>query len=154
MQPTFPTMIFFSFGFLHLLIEIDAGNALLLGILHGLPCATALALDAKHNQIRSVHHGPVSGLVGIFVVAHGSSFTYFDFIVIVPEGFFVVPELCGEIGQNQNMCAVVAAVFLLTAAYCGGNDLVKLSISPNQELDIFVFPHQCSYELFQPIFNF
>ena len=52
------------------------------------------------------------------------------------------------------MCAVVAAVFSLAPAYCGGNKLIKLPIPANQELDIFVVPQQRLYELFQPAFYF
>ena len=85
-------------------------------------------LDAKHNQIRSVHHSPVSGLVGIFVVASGGSFAYLDFIVVIPEGFFIVPELCCDIGQNPNVSAVVAAVFPLAATNSRGNKLVKFTV--------------------------
>ena len=121
------------------LIEIDAENALLLCIFHGLPCAAACVLDAKHNQIRSVHHSPVPGLVGIFVVAPDSRFADFDFIVIVPEGFFVVPELCCEIRQYPNVRAIVTAVFPLAAAYDGGYKLVKFTVPTYQELDIFMF---------------
>ena len=105
-------------------------------------------LDAKHNQIRSFYHGPVSGLMGIFVVAHGSSFAYFDFIVIVPEGFFVVPELCCEIRQYPNVRAIVTAVFPLAAAYDGGYKLVKFTVPTYQELHIFMFPKQSSYKMF------
>ena len=43
-------------GFLRLIVKIDAGNALLFGIFHGLPCTAALVPDTEHNQIRSVHH--------------------------------------------------------------------------------------------------
>ena len=111
-------------------------------------------LDAKHNQIRSAHHGPVPGLVGIFVVALGRLFTYFNFVIVVPEGFFIIPELRRDIGQNPNMCAVVAAVFPLAAAYDGGYKLVKFPVPPNQELDILMFPKQSSYELFQPVLYF
>ena len=117
-----------------MLIEIDTRFSLLLCIFHGLPCAAALVLDTKHNQIRSVHHVPVSGLVGILIVAPGSSFAHFDFVVVIPEGLFIISELCSEIGQHPNMGAVVAAVFPLAAAYCGGSKLIKLSIPANQEL--------------------
>jgi hypothetical protein len=92
--------------------------------------------------------------VGIFVVAPGSSFADFDFIVVIPEGFFIVPELCCEIRQHPDMGAVVATVFPLAPAYGRGNKLVKFPVPPNQELDILMFPKQSSYELFQPVFNF
>ena len=58
-----------GFRFLHLIVQVDIILSLFLGIFHSLPSTTAATLDAKHNQIRSVHHDPVSGLVGIFVVA-------------------------------------------------------------------------------------
>ena len=96
-------------------------------------------LDAEYYQIRSVHHGPVSGLVGIFVVTPGSSFAHFDFIVIIPERFFVVPELCGEIGQYPDMCAVIAPVLPLAAAYGRGNNLIKLSVPAYEEFYLFIF---------------
>ena len=58
-----------GFRFLHLIVQVDIILSPFLGIFHSLPSTTAATLDAKHNQIRSVHHDPVSGLVGIFVVA-------------------------------------------------------------------------------------
>ena len=79
-------------------------------------------------------------MVGIFVVAPCSSFADFDFIVVIPEGFFIVPELCCDIGQNPNVSAVVAAVFPLATPYGGGNKLIKLPVPTYQELDILVFP--------------
>jgi hypothetical protein len=71
--------------------------------------------------------------VGIFVVASGGSFAYLDFIVVIPEGFFIVPVPGCEIGQYPDMGAVVVAVFPLAAAYGGGNKMVKLSVPANQE---------------------
>ena len=62
-------------------------------------------------------------------MAPGSSFAHLDFIVIIPEGFFVVPELCCEIGQHPNVSAVVAAVFPLAAPYYRGNKLVLVNKS-------------------------
>ena len=144
----------FIFRFLPLLVEFDIGLTLFFHILQGSPCAAAFMPDTKHNQLRFAHHGPVSGLVGIFVVAPCSSFTYFDFIVVIPEGFFIVPVLSCELGQHPDVGAVIAALFPLAAPYDGGNDLIKLSIPPKQELNIFVLPEQCQYELFQPAFYF
>jgi hypothetical protein len=66
-------------------------------------------------------------------MAPGSNFAYFDFIVVVPERFFIVPVLGCEIGQYPDMGAVVVAVFPLAAAYGGGNKMVKLSVPANQE---------------------
>lgn len=108
-------------------------------------------LDAKHNQIRSFHHGPVSGLVGIFVVAPGRRFAYFDFIVVIPEGFLVIPELRRDVGQNPNMCAVVAAVFPLAAVYDRGNKVVKLSIPAYQELHIFFLLQELADQSFKAL---
>jgi len=47
----FAISLSFLFRFLHLIIQIDIVLSLLLGIFHGLPCATAAPLDAKDNQI-------------------------------------------------------------------------------------------------------
>jgi len=62
------------------------------------------------------------------------------YIVVIPEGFFIVPELCCDIGQHPDVGAIVTTVFPLAAANNGGNDLIKLSVPAYQELDIFVFP--------------
>ena len=113
-----------------------------------------MMVDAEHNQVGSIDHCSVSCLKGCLKVAPGCGFANLYLVVICVVVFRVVAVFGGGIRQHPNMCAVVAAVFPLATPYGGGNKLVKLSISPNQELDIFVFLHQCSYELIQSVFNF
>jgi len=128
-----------TFGFFQLLVDIDARNSPVPDIFHGLPCAAAEMLYAKYNQIQSVRHGSVSGLVGIFVVASGCRFAYFDFVVVIPEEFLIIPVLGCEIGQHKNMGTVVATVFPLTAANGGRNHLIEGTIPTNQKSNIFFF---------------
>lgn len=92
--------------------------------------------------------------MGILVVAPSRSFAYFDFIVVIPESFFTISELCSKVGQHPDMGAVITTSFSLAAPYGGGNDLVKLSIPAYQELYILLLLQYGLYELPHSVFDF
>ena len=74
--------------------KVDRRYTLFPGIFHSLPCAAVFTLDTEYNEIRPVNHFTVPFLMGSFEMTVSSSPADFYFIVILPEGFFVIPELC------------------------------------------------------------
>lgn len=128
------------------------GFVLLRCVLHGLSCAATFALDAEHNEIRPVNHCTVPFLMGAFEMTVSRSPADFYFIVILPEGFFVIPVLCCHVWQHPHMGAVIIPDVPLAATNGGGNYLVKFSVPAYQELHIFPFLQELADQSFKALF--
>ena len=75
----------------------------------------------------------------------------FYFIVVIPLGVLVIPEVCRWIWQHTNMGAVIIPDVPLAAANGGGNYLVKFSIPAYQELYIFLLLQELADQSFKAL---
>ena len=91
-------------------------------------------LDAKDNQIGAIHHFTVPCLVDSLKVAASGGGAYFYFIVVIPVGILVIPEVCRWIWQHPDMGAVIVPERAVAAANGGGNYLVIFSVPAHHEL--------------------
>ena len=76
-------------------------------VFHRLKRAAGFMLHIENDEIRPIDHTAVPQLERSFEMRPGRLFADFDFIVVFPEGLFIVEEVISHIRQNQNMRAII-----------------------------------------------
>ena len=76
-------------------------------VLHRRNRAAGFKLHIENDETRPIDHTAVPQLERSFEMRPGRLFADFDFIVIFPEGLFIVEEVISHIRQNQNMRAII-----------------------------------------------
>lgn len=130
-------------------MNIDIRYAQLLCVFHSLPSTTAFVVNAKNNKVRPVTHSSVMRLIRTLEMYPCRAGTHLYLVIIRPVGIFVVPILRRGVWQNPNEGTIIVPESALTPPYCGGNELIKLSIPADKEQNIFFFIQHRSQKIFQ-----
>ncbi len=134
------------------IIKVDYILFLLNGVLYRLPCTALFSLDTAKDQIGSVNHFTVTDLDRRLGMCLRCCIGNFHIAVIVVIGFLVIQILGSRLRQHKNEGAVVIPILLSDSKNGGGCELIKISISADEKVYVFVFRKQSADFFFQPIF--
>lgn len=123
-------VLFLFFG--RLLRKIDDSFSFFLCIPHRLASSARPVFHIENHQIAPIHYLLVADLIGPLGVTVLGSITNLNFVVIVTETFFMVPQLRCGVWQHPYQRAVVCSYAALKPLYSGGYDLVKIPLRPTK----------------------
>ena len=111
-------------------------------------------IHIEYHKVALIHHLSVANLNGTLRMAASGGAAQFNFIIICFKVLQIVPQLCRRIRKYQNQGAIVIPHTALLALDGRGNNLIKVSVTANQKLHIFLFQKQCVDQRLHTLFRF
>lgn len=111
-----------------------------------LMCSAAAFRDIEHTKIRTVYHIPVADFYCRFRMDFCRTLANL-YAIITLIRLTVICKFSLIIRQNPNQTAITIIKFFYGPSNCGGNNQVKITISPDKELYILLL-------LDKPLCNF